>query len=177
MENVLRGKPITLIDGTLNPAWVEDHNAKVEAFRAELAPLIEAMTVKQCRAVCRAAGKEGLAMNRIGERFREPLNGKWPDESHVAAGMAIYRHALERLDKYDDDFRPRPRRLHMGSVEGGEIYFLTADYQYEVVVGDRTERFRPSWNPRFGMDVFDQMAAAEIATGLQAGADPNAGAR
>lgn len=159
---------MTLKDGRFDPARIAEHNARVLAFRAALAPVLAAMTDEQCRAVVAMAKVDGLSMNRIAGRMRGPLGGTWDDE-HVGAGIAIYRTALERLGEYDEDFRPYPERLDMGETYiGGKVYYLTESHEFEVVAGGLSERFVATWRPRFGMDVGDQATADEISRRLLA---------
>lgn len=162
----LIGQPVHASRESLAPDWIEQHNARVKAFRDSLAPVLEGMTDDQCREVVAMAKVEGLSMDRIAERMREPLGGKWTVEN-VAAGTALYRTALVRLDEYDDDFRPRPSRSFMGTARGGaEIHYLAAEGQYEVVAGSHAERFKAAFVPRFGMDIDDIARAEDIALKL-----------
>lgn len=151
----------------LSDDWIEKHNARVADFDAELYRVLDAMTDDQCREVVAMAKEEGLAMNQIAERMRTPLGGKWADNEHVRAGIDIYQSALLRLDEYDDDFRPRPARIPMATTaDGAEIFYLTAEGEYEVVVAGRSARFKAGFDPKFRMDVSDAARAEDIARKL-----------
>ena len=131
---------------------------------------VKAMTDDQCREAIRFGHDEWLSMNQIAERMKAGIGGGWDDESNPAVGAAIFQEALERLDVYDADFRPRPERQAMGEVEGAEVFYLTAEGEYEVVVGERSERFRALHRPKFGMDVDDVARVADISKALSGAA-------
>ena len=107
-----------------------------------------------------------MSMNQIAERMKAGIGGDWDDEYNPGVGTAIFQEALKRLDVYDADFRPRPERQSMGELEGAEVFYLTDAGEYEVVVGERSERFRALHRPKFGMDVDDVARAGRIAKAL-----------
>lgn len=161
---------VKLADGKIDRAWLDAHNAKVRAYWARIMPLIEAMTDDQCREVLRLGKDEGFSMNRIAERMKGLLGGDWDEPYNPGVGGAIYQEALTRLDEYDDDFRPRPERQYMGEIAGADVFYLTAEGEYEVVAGDRRERFEALYRPKFGMDVDDVARAVRIGEALKAAA-------
>lgn len=152
----------------LTPERIKAHNAEVRAFRDKMQPLIEGLTDEQCQLIVDAGLNRGLSMNRIAIEMREEVGGDWDSDYDVGVGMMLYRHALERLDEYDADFRPRPERLLISQEDGYEVHYLTSEGEFEVVVNDVSERFRASYRPKFGMDIGDAATAADVAIRLKA---------
>ncbi|WP_327211286.1 hypothetical protein [Rhizobium leguminosarum] len=149
---------------------ITEHNARVEAFRAEHHPLIDAMSDALCRRIYMRWTAPGEDMNaeKLALEFKDELQGTWPDSHGIGIGIKMLHVVLERLDKYDADFRPRPEPVLMEkNFHGGRIWYLPAEGRCRVEYDGRHETFRPDWNPRFGLDVVDQETALEILARLK----------
>jgi hypothetical protein len=149
--------------------WTEkeiaEHNARVEAFRAEHHPRIEAMTDALCRRIYKRWTTRGEDMNaeKIAREFKGDLGGTWRDSHEIGIGIKIVHVVLERLEKFDDDFRPRSEPVLLEkNFHGGRLWYLPAEGRCRVEYDGRHETFRPDWNPRFGLDIVDQETALEI---------------
>lgn len=146
------------------------HNASVYAFRAEHYPRLEAMTDEECRSVYArwTSPHEVTSAKRIAIEFRERLGGTWPTTYSAAIGIKMLHVTLERLDKYDPDFRPDPTpELLEEGLDGASVWYLPADGRCRVEYQGRSKEFRPCWNPRFGLDVGDRKQALEIIARLK----------
>lgn len=154
----------------MSPEDIARHNAGVHAFRAEHYPRLEAMTDEECRAVYArwTSPNEVTSANRIALEFRERLGGTWPLTHAVAIGIKMLHVTLERLDKYDPDFRPDPTpELLEEDLDGASVWYQPADGQCRVEYEGRSEEFRPCWNPRFRLDVCDREQALAIVARLR----------
>nr|WP_250807442.1 hypothetical protein [Neorhizobium tomejilense] len=153
----------------LSREWIDEHNARVLAFRAEHYPRIEALTDEECRRIYArwTTLDEHMAANKIALEFREELGMTWPDENAVGIGMKMIHTVLVRLDEYDPDFRPRPEPEFICELGDGSLWYLPAASRLRVRLGDRHEDFRPTHAPRFGVDPSDMAAAYEALERLE----------
>jgi hypothetical protein len=150
----------------LSREWIEAHNARVYAFWAEYEPKIKAITREQAEQIIDLGLTQYKGMNRIAIEMRGKLDFDIPEGREVAIGSALYKQALEMLDLYDPEFRPKPERVFMMTIRGAEVFFLPHAYQYEVTLNGVTRNFKPNWNPTHGMDINDVQQADEIAQEL-----------
>jgi hypothetical protein len=151
---------------------IAEHNARVEAFRVEHYPRIEAMSDAECRRIYKrwTTPHEDMNAEKLAREFKAELGGAWPDSHGIGIGIKILHVVLERLDEYDDDFRPCPDPVLMEkNFHGGRIWYLPAEGRCRVEYDGRHETFRPGWNPRFGLDVLDRKTALEVLGRLKSG--------
>jgi hypothetical protein len=80
----------TETESVLTPEWIDAHNAKVAAFRAEHFPRIEALSEEECERVYRRWTTPGIGMsaNRLALEFRDELGMTWQDSEAVAIDRA-----------------------------------------------------------------------------------------
>ena len=116
-------------------------------------------------------------MVQIGEAMNGKIGFSWDAGFHMTMGSALYAKALEIMNLYDDDFRPRPRReqvIEAASSDGDgtilHVFYLPHRREYDVVVslGDRelTETIPAVHVPRFGIDASDLDAIYAVAERL-----------
>lgn len=153
----------------LSREWIDEHNARVRAFRKEHYPRIEALTDEECRRIYArwTTPDEHMAANKIALEFRDQLGMTWPEESAVGIGMKLVHTVLVRLDEYDPDFRPRPEPEFIGDIGDGSLWYLPAASRLRVVLGDHHEDFRPTHAPKFGVDSSDMAVAYEVLERLE----------
>ncbi len=137
---------------------------KVEDF---VKTKVDALSAARLRQIYEEIAVEGRSISEIATLLAPELD---LDRNAYAAnrlGSAAYLKSLEFLDKYDDDYRPRPGRDFMGQIDGKvDVYYLPHLRSYDVVLGDFSETFRATYVPRFGIDVSDMGIIEEIADRL-----------
>jgi hypothetical protein len=143
---------------------IDEHNARVLAFRAEHYPRIYALTDDECRRVYArwTNPDEHMAANKIALEFRDELGMTWPEEHAIGIGMTLIHTVLVRLDKYDPDFRPRPKPEFICRLGDGTLSYLPEVSRLRVQLGDLHEDFRPVHAPRFGVEQSDMATAFEV---------------
>lgn len=151
---------------TITPEFIEEHNRKVLEFWTVQLPKIKAITDDQCREIF-DLWADKLACNRLALEWRERLGMTFEDQYAVGIGIKIWREVLERLDEYDEDFRPRPSDLSgagelMGEFDGATLHYSSGRHEYRVTLGDLSETFPAGYVPRFGIDVVDLQMAEEV---------------
>ena len=158
----------TQADEILSDGWIEAHNLRVEAFRAEHLPRIEALTDDECRRICDRWDEASWDMSaaRLAREFRDELGMTWPDDCADAIGLMLVPAVLRRLDRYDDDFRPWPEPQDMGPIADGRLWYLPATHRFRVELTDLSAEFEATYRPRFGVDSTDMDQAYAAYEGL-----------
>lgn len=159
----------------LTPEAIIRHNERIRAWVTPIKQAAENMPVETCEACIRFMSAPGTAAGFLGTLLRGRLEASWDADQDVAAGMRIYCIALERLDKYDVDFRPRPDPVEMLSSTTADgmsmtVFYLPQPDEFQVVLsrGDSClkETFPAGYRPTFGMEVSDHAQATAIAERL-----------
>jgi hypothetical protein len=88
-------------------------NARTRALFAPIEAAAKAMPKKTCKACIRFMRTPGVGANTLAEVLRGHVGVDWPASYNPGVGNIFYVEALERLDRYDPDFRPRPERIGM----------------------------------------------------------------
>ncbi|MCS4089227.1 hypothetical protein [Rhizobium sp. BK176] len=156
-------------ESVLMPEWIDAHNAKVAAFRAEHFPRIEALTDEECGRVYSRWATPGVGMSadRLALEFRSELGMTWPDSEAVAIGMKLVHAVLVRLDKYDPDFRPAPEPQFITNLDDAALWYLPTSNRFRVDLEDRSAEFRATNDPKFGIDSADLETAYTVLEELQ----------
>jgi hypothetical protein len=154
----------TQTESVLTPEWVAAHNAKVEAFRAEHFPRIEALTDDECERIYKRWTTPGLSLsaNRLALEFRGELGMTWQDSEAVAIGLKLVHSILVRLDKYDPDFRPAPEPQFIADIEDASLWYVPISSQFRVELDDSSEEFLATHDPKFGIDGADLEGAYRV---------------
>ncbi len=90
---------------------IKEHNKRVKDFWNEYNPKIKAITKDQAKQIYDLGWRQMLPMNQIAEKMQGKLDFEVPMQYDIAIGMTLYQRALEMFDLYDDDFRPKPKKL------------------------------------------------------------------
>lgn len=146
---------------------IDVHNAKVKAFWDSVRPTIEAINKKTLKSIYKRVAREGIHVCAIGREFFADKLDAWPQPTFCSVGGAIYHRALVVLDRYDDDFRPRPGFVHLTMYDEAEILYDPSTSRMRVKLGDVTADFQSIHPPRFGIDQDDISSIEEILTSLR----------
>ncbi len=151
-----------MVEGDVDTdGMLREHNRKVAARNAHYGPLVAGITDEQARMVVDLGKRQGESMNRIAILMRPHLDWEIPDHDVIGVGWDLYVEGLGRLGEYDADFRPRPERFVIATVDDVEVTYVTDTRRFEFTVDGTKHVLRPTHTVKYGVDADDMMTLRE----------------